>query len=331
MTANAKNGFLHQKQAWQNQKLIQPLQILVWNLMPTKENTEEQFLSLLNDLDQDVELTFLYACSHHFKTIPKDAVADCYACWHQIEDQNFDGLILTGAPVEQLPFEDVDYWQEFLTIKDWAKDHVSQTINACWSAQAALYQDFGIKKRRLPAKLFGIYEAKQPAQETTTEKSGLTAGLSNFKTPQSRYSESVIDVEDLPADLQVLLTNDQAGPLLLHSAERKQTYLTGHSEYQTKTLDAEYRRDLAKHLAIHEPANYYPEDYYDRGEEIENTWTASSRQLYQNWLNLIVNKEKNYDRQEITLWNVTSTRWPNSWPRNWITGRANLSNNFLRL
>ncbi|CAK1246950.1 homoserine O-acetyltransferase/O-succinyltransferase family protein [Fructobacillus tropaeoli] len=159
MTANAKNGFLHQKQAWQNQKLIQPLQILVWNLMPTKENTEEQFLSLLNDLDQDVELTFLYACSHHFKTVPKDAVADCYACWHQIKDQNFDGLILTGAPVEQLPFEDVDYWQEFLTIKDWAKDHVGQTINACWSAQAALYQDFGIKKRRLPAKLFGIYEA----------------------------------------------------------------------------------------------------------------------------------------------------------------------------
>ncbi|GAP02936.1 putative homoserine O-succinyltransferase [Fructobacillus pseudoficulneus] len=290
MTANATNGFLHYKQEWPNQQLKNPLRILVWNLMPTKANTEEQFLQLLNQVDQDVELTFLYACSHQFKTVRREDVKKCYACLHQIEDQTFDGLIITGAPVEKLEFEDVDYWKEFCQIKDWAEKHVGQTINACWSAQAALYHDFGIQKRGLNQKLFGIFRAN-----TIESKSPLTAGLENFKTPQSRHSESVIDEAHLPENLQVLLTSSEAGPLVLQSLDKKQTYVTGHSEYQTQTLDQEYRRDLAKHTIIHEPKNYYPDGYYDQGEEIENTWQQSSCQLYQNWLNLITTKEKIYD------------------------------------
>ncbi|GAO99807.1 homoserine O-acetyltransferase/O-succinyltransferase family protein [Fructobacillus ficulneus] len=293
MTANAVNGFLQQNREWVNQTIEAPRKILVWNLMPNKQNTEFQFLSLLDQLDQDVEVTFLYACSHHFKTVRQEDVESCYACWHDIQDQNFDGLIITGAPVEQLDFEDVDYWQEFQTIKAWAQDHVGQTINACWSAQAALYHDFQIPTQQLDQKLFGIYQ-----EEQINDQSVLAQGLEDFTTPQSRHAGSVIDRQDLPEDLEIVVDNAEAGPLVLFSASHHQTYVTGHSEYQTETLDQEYRRDLKKGCLIQEPANYYPDDYYDCGAKIINTWQDSSIQLYQNWLNLIENKENSDDKNQ---------------------------------
>ncbi|MDF7626763.1 homoserine O-succinyltransferase [Lactobacillaceae bacterium L1_55_11] len=290
MTANAKNGFLKREGAWSKQAVHNPVKILIWNLMPNKAETEAQFLSLLDELDQDVLVTFMYAQTHHFKSVAVEDLAACYCTLDDLWDQNFDGLIITGAPVEQLPFEAVDYWCEFKRVRRWAQEHVSQTINACWSAQAALYHDFDIQKRTLPQKLFGIYQSRHLNQE-----SALGAHLETFFSPQSRHSESVFE-DPLPKDLELIAENPVTGPQILQAPALGQTYVTGHAEYLTDTLDAEYRRDLAKGAAIAPPVNYY-----DRQHRVCNRWRASSIQLYQNWLNLIESEIPNYERKSLTF------------------------------
>ncbi|MBW1606428.1 homoserine O-succinyltransferase [Lactobacillus sp. Sy-1] len=291
MAVNVKNGFLKVENKWNNQELDQPLQILILNLMPTKEVTERQFLNILAVLNQDVEVTFLYPQTHHFKTVDQDRVAKCYCSLQDVYDNYYDGLIITGAPVEQLDFQDVDYWNEFLAIKQWSTNHVGQTINECWASQAALYCDFAIPKTELKQKLFGIYQAS-----SINPNCRLCNNLSRFVNPQSRHSQSLINRESLPTELTIVADNQFTGPLILHSDAKRQTYLTGHPEYSLDTLDTEYHRDLAKNSVIDAPANYY-----DRKHQIENTWQNSSIQLYQNWVDLIESEEFNYDRKAIAL------------------------------
>ncbi|MEJ6401069.1 homoserine O-acetyltransferase/O-succinyltransferase family protein [Nicoliella lavandulae] len=291
MTVNVKNGFLKASQEWVDQKLNQPLKILVLNLMPTKKQTELQFLNILNALDHDIEVTFIYPATHHFKTIDRAEVEDCYCSLNQISDHHYDGLIITGAPVEQIDFESVDYWDEFVSIKRWAQTHVGQTINECWAAQAALYDDFAIDKCLLPQKLFGIYQATAVKDDCQ-----LSVGLEHFTNPQSRHSASLIDRKHLPNGLNIVADNPEAGPLLLHSDVKHQTYVTGHPEYLTRTLNDEYLRDIARHAQIKAPVNYY-----DQNHHVRNTWQSSSIRLYQNWINLIESEALNYDQTKITI------------------------------
>ncbi|MHA8111505.1 homoserine O-acetyltransferase/O-succinyltransferase family protein [Lactobacillaceae bacterium Melli_B4] len=291
MTVNAKNGFLIQDGKWTNQELVHPVSLLILNLMPTKRETELQFLRLLNALDQDIEVTFMYAASHHFKSLSKDRVARCYCSLQQIENNHYDGLVITGAPVEQIDFEAVDYWAEFIQIKRWADDHVGQTINECWASQAALYHDFAVPKTNLKHKLFGIYQATQinPHHQLSTD-------LTTFNNPQSRHSQSIIDRNALPDSLEIIADNCITGPMILHADDKRQTYVTGHPEYRTTTLEIEYQRDCDKAESVLPPVNYYGAKH-----QIQNTWQQSSIQLYQNWIDLIESEEINYDKRTIAL------------------------------
>ncbi|UQS85912.1 homoserine O-succinyltransferase (plasmid) [Nicoliella spurrieriana] len=291
MTVNVKNGFVKSQHQLPAQKLLNPVKILILNLMPTKQTTEQQFINLLSQVHQDVEITFLYTKTHHFKTTDQDQVAKCYCSLQQIYDNYYDGLIITGAPVEQIDFSAVDYWDEFLAIKDWATTHVGQTVNECWAAQAALYTDFAIPKVVLKHKLFGIYQASW-----IDSNCQLSFKLPRFTNPQSRHSQSVINRSALPSGLSIVADNLFTGPLVLHSGTKRQTYFTGHPEYDADTLDLEYHRDLVKNEGVAAPANYY-----NREHQVENTWQASSIQLYQNWIDLIESEELNYDKKQIAL------------------------------
>lgn len=274
MVANAKNGFLITNGSWQNHYLNHPLSILVANLMPNKEETERQFLESFNNLESDVELTFLYPATHHFKHVSFSAIAKAYVCLADIENCSFDGLIITGAPVEQFDFQQVDYWEEFQTLCDWAQRHTNQTLLECWAALGGLYNDFQINKRSLGQKIFGIYSA------TNTNPN---EPCSNLTIPQSRHA-TVDAPDELPAGLEVVATNDQIGPLIYQSRCKHRTYITGHPEYEAQTLANEYYRDLKKRLPIQEPQNYFSDV---QTGEINYSWRSSSQQLYQSWLNTI--------------------------------------------
>lgn len=277
MTANAKNGFLLCNGKWLNHYLDHPISILVVNLMPTKEVTERQFLESFNNLQQDVEITFLYPATHHFKNTSYSEINKAYASLADIEAFSFDGLIITGAPVEQLNFHQVDYWEEFRTICDWAERHTKQTLLECWAALGGLYNDYQLGKRQLPHKLFGVYQAT-----SINEHSRLALDFQSIKIPQSRHATTVVNPHDLPADLQVVASNEQIGPLIYHSPSKHRTYITGHPEYESDTLAKEYFRDLKKRLPIQEPHDYFADV---KTGEVNYSWQQSSTQIYQNWLN----------------------------------------------
>ncbi|MCD7083490.1 homoserine O-acetyltransferase/O-succinyltransferase family protein [Limosilactobacillus fastidiosus] len=277
MTANAKNGFLLSNGRWQNHYLKDPISVLVVNLMPTKEVTERQFLESFNNLNQDIEFTFLYLATHHFKNISYSAIAKAYASLDDVESSSFDGLIITGAPVEQLNFHQVDYWEEFRTICDWAKRHTKQSLLECWAALGGLYNDYQLNKQQLPQKLFGIYQAT-----SINEHNRLSHNFHAIKIPQSRHSTPVIDPNNLPDDLEVIATNKQIGPLIYYSPSNHRTYITGHPEYESDTLAKEYYRDLKKRLPIQEPHNYFANVEIGK---VNYSWQQSSIQIYQNWLN----------------------------------------------
>lgn len=279
MTANAKNGLLLNNGRWQNHYLTNPVSILVVNLMPTKENTERQFLENFNNLTQDVELTFLYPATHHFKNISFSTIAKTYVSLADVENYSYDGLIITGAPVEQLPFQQVDYWEEFRTICDWGERHAKQSLLECWAALGGLYNDYQINKHQLPQKVFGIYQAT-----SINDSNQLAEHFTNQQLiiPQSRHSSPLIDPQNLPDDLQIVAENKEIGPLIYHSPCKHRTYITGHPEYEADTLAQEYYRDLKKRLPIQEPHNYFTNDKTGR---INYSWHQSSTQIYQNWLN----------------------------------------------
>ncbi|MBU9789099.1 homoserine O-succinyltransferase [Lentilactobacillus sp. IMAU92037] len=286
MTANATNGLVYASGNWQNQPLEQPLSILVLNLMPTRQNTELQFLSRFNDCDREVQLTFMYPVTHHFRGTPRAQIEAHYVSLAQIQDQFFDGLIITGAPVETLKFEAVDYWDEFVTITDWASTHVKEQLYECWAAQAGLYHDFGIEKHLLPRKLFGIYSATKVNHESPLARGFGAGGL--IRMPQSRKTESVLDENDLPAGLTVVASSLQSGPIILSAPSKQTTYVTGHPEYQEQTLAEEYLRDVKKHLPIQLPEHYFEDSTTGM---VHETWREASIKFYQNWTQLLTDKK----------------------------------------
>lgn len=279
MAVIATNGLLKAQHQWVDDELsTDPLQLLILNLMPTKRETERQFLRRFSAVDQDVAVTFMYPTRHHFKTVSRTAIVENYVSIDQVVDQTFDGVVITGAPVEQLPFEDVDYWNEFVAINDWAHRHASQTLYECWAAQAGLYQDFDIPKYELPQKISGIYTATAIDKHSTL-MSGLSAG-GLLKMPQSRHTALDLPAT-LPADLRVVAANAEVGPLVLTAPSQRAVYVTGHPEYTADTLAREYYRDRRKQLTVPVPQHYFQSP---ESTVVNYNWPDASRRFYQNWL-----------------------------------------------
>jgi len=272
---------------------IRPLRILVFNLMPTKIATETQLLRMLSNTPFQVEVTLLQAASHETRNADKAHMSAFYRTFDEIKDELFDGLIITGAPVEKMEFEQVDYWDELCTVMDWADKHVFSTLYICWAAQAALYHYYGINKYSLRAKLFGVYPHKilQPNHK-------LVRGFDDvFYAPHSRHTS--IALEEVLANpcLEVLAVSDAAGLYLAASRDGSRVFVTGHSEYDPETLALEYWRDINAGAEIAPPHNYYPGNDPSRPPIV--TWRSHGNLLYGNWLNYFVYQETPYDVQSV--------------------------------
>ena len=274
----SENVFVMHKRRARTQH-IRPLRIVALNLMPTKIATETQLARLLANSPLQVQLTLLHTASHAASHVPGEHMEAFYKTFDEIRGERFDGMIITGAPVEQMPFEEVDYWPELCQIMDFTRTNVYSTLHVCWGAQAALYHHFGIQKRPLPEKMFGIFPHR-----VTRPSNPLVRGFDEeFWAPHSRHTG--IDEEQVKAckDLRVLAKSDEAGIYLMSTDSGRQIFVTGHPEYERLTLDAEYRRDVAKGLPIAPPKHYYPGD--DPSKEPVYRWRAHAFLLYTNWLN----------------------------------------------
>ena len=273
---------------------IRPLEILVMNLMPTKINTETQLARLLGNTPLQVSLEFIHTKSHESKNTPQEHLVQFYRTFDEIKERNYDGLIITGAPVEQMPFEDVEYWEELCEVMEWSKTHVYSTFHICWGAQAGLYYHYGIPKQPLPEKLFGVFEHK-----ADYKRSILMRGFDDvFMVPHSRHTTiERADVEQCDA-LQIVAVSEQAGVYAIVSKDNRQVFITGHSEYDAETLENEYLRDKNAGLPIHVPYNYYPND--DDSQRPRVSWRSHANLLYQNWLNYFVYQTTPYDLDSIT-------------------------------
>ncbi len=271
---------------------IRPLKIGILNLMPTKVATETQILRSLSNTPLQIEITLVQTSSYIGKNTSLEHLVEFYKTFDDIKDENFDGFIITGAPVEHLEFEDVAYWDELCRIMDWTKTHVHSTFHICWAAQAALYYHYGIPKYPLPEKMFGIFPHRM-----ITPKSRLFRGFDSvFYVPHSRHTEvRAEDIEKVP-DLKIMAVSDEAGVYAVCSEDSKQFFITGHSEYDADTLDSEYRRDLEKGMNPNIPKHYYPDDNPDN-PPIMN-WRAHSTLLYTNWLNYFVYQTTPFDISE---------------------------------
>jgi len=268
---------------------IRPLQIAVLNLMPTKIATETQLLRLLGNIPLQVEITLLCAGSHHSKNTPEEHLATFYRTFDKVEDQRFDGMIITGAPVEQMAFEKVDYWEELKMIMDWGRQNVFSTMYICWGAQAALYHYFGIPKYPLSAKMFGVF-----AHRAARPNVRLLRGFDDvFLAPHSRHTEvRRADIEKVP-EIEILADSEEAGVFIAARRDGSQVFVTGHPEYDPLTLKKEYDRDIAAGLPIAVPRNYYPND--DPSLPPLVRWRSHANLLFVNWLNYYVYQETPYD------------------------------------
>ena len=268
---------------------IRPLQIALLNLMPTKIVTETQLARLLGNTPLQVELTLVRTNGHHSKNTPQEHLLAFYETVAQIRDRKFDALIITGAPVEHLPFEQVDYWEELKEIMDWALGNVFSLFYICWGAQAALYHHFGIPKYPLPAKQFGVFRHRAVAEPVK-----LLRGFDDvFCVPHSRHTEiHRADVDQVP-ELEVLAESPGAGVYILATRDGRQVFVTGHSEYDPLTLKKEYDRDVAAGLPIDVPVNYYP--YDDPAQPPIVSWRGHAHLLFANWINYYVYQETPYD------------------------------------
>ncbi len=268
---------------------IRPLRIALVNLMPTKIDTETQLLRLLGNTSLQVDIELIKMKSHESRHTSKEHLLAFYKEFDDIRHENFDGMIITGAPVEQLPFEEVEYWNELCEIMEWSKKHVHSTIHICWGAQAGLYYHFGIPKYPLPEKLFGIFPHK-----VEQKNSVLLRGFDDvFMVPHSRHT--TVRREDIDAcpGLTVLASSDEAGVYVTVTENCKQVFITGHSEYDVGTLEKEYLRDKNAGLPIHVPKNYYPDDDDTRQPMV--TWRSHANLIYANWLNYCVYQTTPYD------------------------------------
>ena len=272
---------------------IRPLRILLLNLMPKKIETETQLSRLLGNTPLQVELELIHTKTHESQNTSAEHMLAFYKTFDDIKDQNFDGLIITGAPVEMVPFEEVDYWDELCRIMEWSRTHVHSTLHICWGAQAGLYYHFGINKQPLDAKMFGIFP-----HTLEYKNSILFRGFDDvFSVPHSRHTTVAReDIEAVPA-LKILASSPEAGVYAVSAKDSRQIFIMGHSEYDAMTLDAEYRRDIAKGMDIAVPKNYYPNN--DPTQPPMVTWRSCANLLFSNWLNYFVYQTTPYDLREI--------------------------------
>lgn len=275
------------------QQDIRPLKIAILNLMPTKIATETQFLRLIGNSPLQVEITLLRTATHASKNTPEEHLVTFYQTIHDVANDRFDGLIITGAPVEQMPFEEVDYWDELKYIMDWREEHVFATLYVCWGAQAGLYHHFGVPKYPLPAKMFGVFP-----HYINHRNLPLFRGFDDvFYAPHSRHTEvRRADIELVP-ELEILSESPQAGVYIVATRDGRQIFVTGHSEYDPLTLKQEYDRDVKLGLPINIPYNYYPDD--DPTQQPVVRWRAHSNLLFVNWLNYYVYQQTPFDLSKL--------------------------------
>ncbi|MBR2971696.1 MAG: homoserine O-succinyltransferase [Clostridia bacterium] len=268
---------------------IRPLKILILNLMPTKIDTETQLSRLLGNTPLQVEIELIHTSTHKSKNTSEDHLLAFYKEFSDVKDRYFDGLIITGAPVEKMEFEEVEYWNELTEIMEWSKTHVHSTLHICWGAQAGLYYHYGIKKHLMDEKLSGVY-----AHTVDYKRSILFRGFDEtFYVPHSRYTTvKREDIEEIP-NLRVLASSEEAGVYAVITPGGKQVFLTGHSEYDAVTLEKEYKRDKALGINPKVPKNYYPGD--DDTKPPMLTWRAHATLLFTNWLNYFVYQTTPYD------------------------------------
>ena len=261
---------------------IRPLRVALLNLMPTKIETETQFARLLSNSPLQVELTLLQTATYEAKNTSREHLLAFYETFEDVKERKFDGLVITGAPVELMEFEDVEYWDELCRIMEWSKTHVYSTLHICWGAQAALHYHYGIKKYPMDEKLFGVFP-----HEVEYKNSMLFRGFDDvFMAPHSRHTTiHREDVEAVP-ELQILASSEEAGVYVIKTEQGKQIFITGHSEYDALTLEKEYLRDKNAGLPIEVPKNYYPDDNDTRKPLV--TWRSSANLLFFNWLNYFV-------------------------------------------
>ena len=268
---------------------IRPIKIGLLNLMPLKEDTELQILRSLSNTPLQVDVVFVNVSSHKSKNTSTSHLNKFYVSFEEIKDQRFDGFIITGAPVEQMPFEEVDYWEELKEIMEWTKTHVTSTMHLCWGAQAGLYYHYGIEKVQLDEKVFGVFEHRAKNRKTP-----LVRGFDDvFYAPHSRHTTVPTEAIESEEQLIILAESEEAGVFLTMSLDGKQIFVMGHPEYDRVTLNNEYMRDKNKGLEISLPKNYYPDDNFENRPLL--TWRSHANNLYTNWVNYYVYQVTPYD------------------------------------
>ncbi|MBQ2785672.1 MAG: homoserine O-succinyltransferase [Oscillospiraceae bacterium] len=272
---------------------IRPLEIVLLNLMPTKIVTETQLSRLLGNTPLQVNLELMHTSTHKAKNVSEEHMLSFYKSFDELKHRKFDGMVITGAPVEKLEFEQVDYWDELCQIMEWSKTHVHSTFHICWGAQAGLYYHYGIGKRPLPEKMFGVYPHRADYKRAI-----LLRGFDDiFWVPHSRHTTvERADIESVP-EIKILASSEEAGVYAMMTDQGKQIFVTGHSEYDPDTLEKEYLRDKNQGLPISVPKNYYPND--DDTKEPMVRWRGHANLLFSNWLNYFVYQTTPYDIMDI--------------------------------
>lgn len=283
------------KQTRAETQQIRPLEIVLLNLMPTKIVTETQLSRVLGNTPLQVHLELMMMSTHKSKNTPEEHLLSFYKTFDELKHRKFDGMVITGAPVEHLNFEDVNYWQELCEIMEWSKDHVHSTFHICWAAQAGLYYHYGIQKKQLPEKLFGVFP-----HQADYKRAILLRGFDDeFWVPHSRHTTvDRADIEQVPG-LKILASSEKCGVYIVMNKEGRQIFVTGHSEYDPDTLEKEYRRDKDKGLPIAVPENYYPND--DDSQDPLVRWRGHGNLLYSNWLNYFVYQTTPYDIMSVGI------------------------------
>lgn len=272
---------------------IRSLRILILNLMPTKIVTETQILRLIGNSPLQVDVDLLHPASHNSKNTDESHLIKFYNTFDEIKDQNYDGMIITGAPVERLAFEEVDYWDELKEIMDWSLHHVFSTLHICWGSQAALYHHYGVPKHPLSKKMFGVFPHTKNKKHVK-----LMRGFDDlFYVPHSRYTETRREDIEKVDEIEILSESEESGVYLMVNNNGRQVFATGHSEYDAKTLETEYLRDIEKGLDIEPPRNYFRDD--DPEKEILVRWRGHANLLFVNWLNYYVYQETPFDLSEL--------------------------------
>jgi len=283
---------IHENRAYTQD--IRPLKILILNLMPTKIITETQLLRLLGNSPLQVEVDFIYTASYAPTNTSQEHLIKFYETFEDVKSRNYDGMIITGAPVEQIPFEELAYWDELCEIMKWSKTHVYSTFHICWASQAGLYYHYGIQKYNLPKKIFGVF----PHQKVMTQQVKLFRGFDDiFHVPHSRHTE--VRKEDIlkNPELKILSESDVSGVYAVSDLVGRHFFITGHSEYDPLSLKAEYDRDSSQGLSVEIPQNYYPND--DPTQTPVVLWRSAANLIFSNWLNYYVYQETPFDLDKL--------------------------------